>query len=250
MNFAQLGFGLFSVQTFAIFFALAFAISSLHFYKKIQRQKLSADFFLHHFWRWVLGGIILGRVVSVLTDPQVIFDYGFLGIFAFWEGGVSLWGMALGTLWTMFFDMKRGKEDFFAWMDTAVGSVMIGVLIIDLAAFLTGEIYGSPTNLPWGVQYETFGVPILLPVHPLMLYAFFAHFLLLHFIQRKREVLRKRREGHLSIFMATGLFFIDFFLQFLRGDQSMLQLGFIRVEQIIDVLMIVLLFYFSKFHLK
>lgn len=250
MNFAQIGFGFFSIETFGLFFTFAFLFVSWHFYKKLQAEQFSVDFFLHHFWRWVLGGIVIGRLVSVLTDPHMLFDYGILGFFAFWENGVSLWGMALGTLWTMFFDMKRGKENFFAWTDLGVGSLMLGILIVDLAAFFTGEIYGSSTALPWGVQYETFGVPILLPVHPLMLYAFLAHFLLLYFIQRKREFLRKKYVGYLSVFMAKGLFLIDFFLQFLRGDPSFLQLGFIRVEQIIDLLMIGLLFYFSEVYLK
>jgi len=89
MNFYQLSFGYFSLKIYGILIALAFIIASWHFYKVLLRKSILADFFSHHYWKWVLGGILIGRLLAVALEPQLILKDGMVFFFAFWEGGIS-----------------------------------------------------------------------------------------------------------------------------------------------------------------
>ncbi|MCK5461029.1 prolipoprotein diacylglyceryl transferase [Candidatus Gracilibacteria bacterium] len=237
MNFSQLNFGVFAIKIYGLLLSIAFLIAVLRFYKRIIQKDFSVEFFLHHFWRWVLGGVVLGRISALFFEPQILSQYGLFSFFAFWEGEIYFFGALVGFLFAMYLDLRKQKENFLQWLDLAVPAIFLGVLIVDWAQFFTGAIYGKETDFFWGVQYETFGVEILNPVHPVSLYAFLAHFWIFHGIKKYEKKLEKF-PGKLS-FQAGILFFsTDFLLQFVRGDNTFMLFDFWRIEQVFDVVML------------
>ncbi len=234
MNFSQLNFGYFAFKIHGIFVALAFLIAAWHFYKQVQKNNLSVDFFLHHFWRWVVGGVLIGRLVVILLHPEIVVRNGWFSFFTFWDGEIDFFGAFIGGAITAVWDLKVHKFNIWRWADTAVGSFLIAIVLIDLSGFLTGAVYGTPTSLPWGVQYQTFGVATLAPVHPVTLYAFVLHVGLMRWVVYSRKFL-SRTPGKL-FFITTLLFFVlDFFLQFLHGEESLIILKTFRIEQVFDL---------------
>lgn len=217
MNFSQINFGFFALKIYGAFISLAFAVASWHYYKQLSKLGFSKDFFLHHYWRWLLGGLLLGRLLATLLEPGLFDRFGSMSFFAFWDGEINFWGAGLGFLLTMYIDLKKAQKPMGPWLDAGVGSFLMAVLIADLAAFLTGHVYGSETHLPWGVQYETFGVEILNPVHPITLYGFFFHGLLLWWVRRHQQAWQKT-PGLLAARAGLLFLLIDFVLQFLRGN--------------------------------
>ncbi len=240
MNFAQLSFGIFSLKIYGILIALAFVVSSYHFYHTLKKKSVLVDFFLHHYWRWVLGGIVVGRLVAVALEPSIILENGIYFFFAFWKGGINFLGTLFGFLGIARWDLKVHGYTFSQWIDLAIPSMLIGIIITDLAAFLTGATYGKETALPWGVQYETFGVDILNPVHPVSLYALIIHVWLLYWTKARMSVFEKIPE---KLAIWTGLLFLsaDFLLRFLYGDEAYLVFGYLRWEQVLDLFCIVFL---------
>ena len=240
MNFYKLDFGVFSLKIYGIFIALAFFVGVWNFYKTLQKKSLLVDFFIHHFWRWVLAGLVVGRIVALLLNPESISSHGIFSFFAFWQEGISTLGAFVGFIFVAKWDLKKHGFTFSQWIDLGVRPILLGVCIVDVAAFLTGAVYGTETSLPWGVQYETFGVDTLNPVHPVSIYAFFVHVWLLYYIKRRLPKFERFPEK-LAIHAGILFFTADFFLRFLHGDMATLIFGYLRWEQILDLVILAML---------
>ena len=102
--------------------------------------------------------------------------------------------------------------------------------------FINGELYGRPTNLPWGIIFpgEDFAR------HPSQLYELFLEgillFIILLFLSRK-----KLRDGFIfwSFIFFYGLF--RFLVEFVRQPDPQLGfiIGFLTMGQILSLLMII-----------
>ncbi len=235
MNFSTVTFSLFGFKIYGVLVGLAFAVAAWRYYKKLQKHHLSIDFFVHHFWRWLLGGVALGRVVAVLEDSTIWDRNGVYSFFTFWDGNLNALGVLVGFLVVMWWDMRRSgcSKDFLRYLDLGIEPLLLGVMVADLAAFVTGYYYGTETALPWGVQYETFGVETINPVHPVSLYAFAVHFLLFQWA-RKHEKSMEGHRGDLAVYAGMLFFGLETVLQLFRGDNTYLVLGTIRVEQVLS----------------
>lgn len=217
MNFSQINFGLFALKIYGALMSVAFGLASWHYYRNLMRQGFSQDFFLHHYWRWLLGAILMGRLMAVLLEPGIFDRFGGMSFFAFWDGEINFWGAGLGFILTMYVDLRRADKAIGPWLDAGVSSFLLAAMIADWAAFLTGRIYGVETGLPWGIQYETFGVEILNPVHPVTLYAFVVHLLLWWWVRRHQNLWQKT-PGVLAARAMLYFLVTDFMLQFLWGN--------------------------------
>ena len=124
-------------------------------------------------------------------------------------------------------------------------SFFIALLIVDIAAFLTGATYGKETILPWGIQYETFGVDILNPTHPVSMYAFILHLIAYSWIGR-HLFFTEKFPGRLAFWAGVAYFGIDFLMQFFRGDSTVSLFSIIRVEQLFDFGMLVFFLLWHK----
>ncbi len=238
MNFSQLGFGSFVLRINGIFIAIIFFVSVLHYYKILQKEKLDTDFFAHNFWRWVLVGLLFGRILALLLSPEIFANFGWMSPFVFWIGGINFYGTFLGALGMMFYDLKNTEHNPLKWLDLATPSILMAILLTDLSEFITGAVYGTKTNLPWGIQYETFGVDTISPVHPVTIYSFIIHFLILLWVFKYRERFL-RFPGKLISITAVIFFFAEFFLQFFRGDPTLMLGNTLRIEQIFSLLIVV-----------
>ncbi len=245
MNFSQLDFGVFTFKIYGFFVALAFFIAAWCFYKEIQKKGLSTDFFVHHFWKWVISAIVVGRITVILTDFSIISNLGIFSFFTFWEGGISFWGALLGFLSAAIFDLKIHKENWGKWGDTASLSILIGLLILDIAGFLTGAVYGRETSLFWGIHYETFDVDLLRAIHPVTLYAACIHFWIFQRI-KKRKSSWEKTPGKTFLYTILLIFIIDFLLQFFRGDPSLEFFNFLRLDAVLDIIGIIIIIFFMR----
>jgi hypothetical protein len=111
---------------------------------------------------------------------------------------------------------------------------MIAVVLIDFIQFFTGAVYGTETSLPWGIQYETFGVETLADVHPVTLYAVIPHIILLNWALKK-QILLERQAGRLTFVVGLWLSLIQFFLEFLYGNEVFMVGDALRLGQVISL---------------
>lgn len=117
----------------------------------------------------VLGVVLGGRLGEVLFyQPGYYFSHP-LKIFAVWEGGMSFHGGFLGVLVAMALFAKRRKLQWLALMDFIAPLVPPGLAFGRLGNFINGELWGRPTDLPWGMVFPQVDK---LPRHPSQLYEF------------------------------------------------------------------------------
>jgi prolipoprotein diacylglyceryl transferase len=132
-------------------------------------------------------GLVGGRLYHVITSPDAYFGEGGnpLKAFAIWEGGLGIWGaIALGALGAWIALRRMGLPlSFFA--DALAPALPVAQAIGRLGNWFNNELYGSHTNLPWGLviydydlstgkaQTDANGNPVELtggPFHPTFAY--------------------------------------------------------------------------------
>ena len=128
---------------------------------------------------WIAIGIIGGgRLGHVLFYTPAMIWQDPVGIFQVWEGGMSFHGGVIGVSIAMILFAWRNKLDLLRVADVIVAAYPIGHFLGRVANFINAELWGRPTDLPWGMVFcnavveRTYGgCPAgLTPRHPSQLY--------------------------------------------------------------------------------
>lgn len=123
-------------------------------------------------------GIIGGRLFHVITHPKDYFFQGadLLAIFRVWEGGLAIYGaLALGAFGA-YLGTKRAGIKFTAYLDAVAPGVLLAQAVGRWGNYFNQELFGTPTNLPWGLEIASdnpaypIGLPDGVLFHPTFLY--------------------------------------------------------------------------------
>ncbi|MEX2470216.1 MAG: prolipoprotein diacylglyceryl transferase [Pseudohongiellaceae bacterium] len=171
-----------------------------------------------------LGAVVGGRLGSVffynfdrfLADP--------LWLARVWEGGMSFHGGFLGVLLAMYLYSRHIRRDFWATMDFIAPFVPFGLGAGRLGNFIGGELWGRPTDMPWGMVFPYVDQQ---PRHPSQLYEFALEGVLLFAIMWWFSAKDRPRLAVSGLFgLCYGLF--RFFVEFYRQPDE--QLGYIAFD--------------------
>ncbi|WP_377642848.1 prolipoprotein diacylglyceryl transferase [Oryzobacter terrae] len=133
----------------------------------------------------VLFGIVGGRLYHVVTTPEPYWGENGrpLDALKIWEGGLGIWGaIALGALGA-WIGCRRNSIPFLAFADAAAPGVALAQAVGRWGNWFNNELYGGPTDLPWGLTVHEWdngtgravvdgaGDPVVLGTfHPTFLY--------------------------------------------------------------------------------
>ncbi|MFV0434530.1 MAG: prolipoprotein diacylglyceryl transferase [Leucobacter sp.] len=121
-------------------------------------------------WALVLG-IIGARLYHVLTHWGDYFGPGKnpLEIFAFWNGGIAIFGALLGGAVGVLVASRLSGIRFWSFADALVPGLLLAQAIGRLGNWFNHELFGGPTTLPWGLEIESSNpaFPIGLPADTL-----------------------------------------------------------------------------------
>jgi phosphatidylglycerol:prolipoprotein diacylglycerol transferase len=141
--------------------------------------------------------------------------------FAIWQGGMSFHGGLLGVVVASLVFCHRRKLSVLLTGDVLVTAATIGLGLGRLGNFINGELWGRPTDLPWGIVFPGAGP---LPRHPSQLYQAFLEglvlFLLLFWLHRRRAA---PGVPFFIFFLGYGTF--RFLVEFVRQPDA--HLGFL-----------------------
>jgi len=163
---------------------------------------------------WVILGVILGGRIG-----YVVFYKGYyylqhpLEILMVWTGGMSFHGGLIGVIIACFAFAWRKRLEGFSVADLLCLGTPIGLMLGRMANFVNAELWGRPTDLPWGVVFPGFyaqncpGIVGACARHPSQLYEALLEGVLLGLVL----LYVVYRRGWLKWpGMVTGLFFIGY----------------------------------------
>lgn len=99
-------------------------------------------------------GIVGARIYHVVTSPQAYFGEGGEPIRAFyiWEGGLGIWGAIAGGVLGAWIACRQLRLPFVVVLDAAAVGLPLAQAIGRLGNWFNNELYGRPTELPWGLR--------------------------------------------------------------------------------------------------
>jgi prolipoprotein diacylglyceryl transferase len=157
-----------------------------------------------------------------------------LEILMIWKGGLASHGWAIGLLIALWLYYRKYKIPFLWLMDRIVIVVALASTFIRLGNLFNSEIYGLPTDLPWGIEFvrdtlydrSTGEILPTVPRHPTQLYEAFSYFLIFiasFIFYRKRHM--RVRDGFMFGAFMIALFTARFLVEFVKNDQVAFEAG-------------------------
>ncbi|MEW6692689.1 MAG: prolipoprotein diacylglyceryl transferase [Pseudomonadota bacterium] len=144
-------------------FALAWGLGRLRAEAKGFGKEEPGDMLFYIALGVILGGrigyVLFYKFQSFLADPLMLLRV--------WEGGMSFHGGLLGVILAMAWYARKTGRHFFEVADFVAPLVPPALLAGRIGNFINGELWGRPTDLPWGMVFPHVDQ---LPRHPSMLY--------------------------------------------------------------------------------
>lgn len=235
------------VRWYGLFFAIGFYLGLLMMTKMFANEKVKESWADSLFIYVIVATVIGARLGHVFFYAWDYYSQHLLEIFKIWEGGLASHGGTIGILFAIWIYSRNVTKRNMLWtLDRLAVPVALVAALIRIGNLMNHEIYGHPTDLPWGfrfienVRYWQHGAdPIYsLPSHPTQIYetlCYLATFVILYLLYWKNKK-AKAQEGLLLGIFFIGIFFTRFMIEFVKEDQVVFEAGWIlNMGQILSI---------------
>lgn len=254
----------FDIYWYGIIVTFGIAMGALWAGREIQRRGYDVDELYNALIIVIIAGYVFARLSYVFLDMLGGGQYeSFVDVINIRAGGVNILGGFIGAALVGWIYVSRRKLPFWDYADVAGPGLLLAQSIGRWGNFINQELYGPPTDLPWGIlidplnrlpQYRNLtDFPLETRFHPTFLYEslwLFAGFLLLAFLNnRYRDTWRTGTIfGLFLIWWGAGRGLIEFF----RPDQVLIGSGPATYSMLIAFMLalsgvLVLLYRYHKF---
>lgn len=235
--------GPFSVRWYGIAYVLGFICAALLIVRIARRWKVRVDYdsLITIMLCVVVGVIVGGRLGYVLFYGDGYYFEHPEDILAFSKGGMSFHGGLIGALLSGIVAAHFTRIPYLTLADMGCIVAPVGLFFGRCANFVNGELWGAPTDAPWGVVFG--GAAGTMPRHPSQLYEALLEgvvlFIVLFALSRKRP---PRAQGtFLGVFLLLyGSF--RFLIEFVREPDAQLGYlwgGWLTMGQVLSVPLII-----------
>lgn len=238
-------YGLFIVT--GILAALLVILKLAGYYRVDKNIVIDSAFYL------IIGGIIGARLFHVLLEIDYYWQNP-LNILRLWQGGLAIHGAIISGLLLVWQIAKKHKINFWLLAAICAPGLAIAQAIGRWGNYFNQELFGKPTDLPWGIPIEPANRILEYYnsqfFHPAFLYEFAGSIIIFFIlIMMHRRLLNKSKAKiapnphpevkFMNIIMAYLLMYsvLRFSLEFLRVDPTPELLG-LRLPQLTSLLII------------
>ena len=195
------------------------------------------------FWL-IIGGIIGARLYHIALELPY-YSQHLSQIVKVWQGGLAIHGAIIAGVILLYFFARKEKINFWLLAGIFTPGIALGQAIGRWGNYFNQELFGKPTNLPWGIPIDLMNRPNdYLSAdffQPTFLYeslgdlAIFAILLIIALKLAKKKIINNK----ILILSYLILYSIlRFAMEFFRTDYTPLVFG-IRWPQIASVLIII-----------
>ncbi len=242
-------FGFISLRWYGLLMSIAMlgAISlSIYIGKRyliIDKEKI----FDLAFWL-IIAGLIGARLYDVLLQLPYYLNNPWQ-ILQIWQGGLAIHGGIIGGLIVIYLFSKNHQLNFFRLTSLVVPGLALGQTIGRWGNYFNQELFGLPTNLPWGIPITPERRPSEYIstefFHPTFLYESIGCLIILILLLLTYEWAKRKNQINKGFYVwSTAVYVVlysllRFSLEFIRLDETP-NVGLLRWPQIISLLAIII----------
>jgi len=121
----------------------------------------------------VPAGLVGARLYHVITSPDAYLEDPLEALYI-WHGGLGIWGGIAGGALGAWLSLRRRGITFLEFADALAPALPVAQAIGRFGNYFNQELYGKPTDLPWGLEIDPENRPLEHPnegtFHPTFLY--------------------------------------------------------------------------------
>lgn len=194
--------GAVEVRWYGLLFALGLILLGPMIAEKMWKREGLPEAWLNSLFIYVVVGTVIGaRLGHVLFYDPAYYLANPSKIIAVWEGGLASHGGALGVIIAVWIYSCRVAGRSILWtLDRIAVPTGLVAMFIRLGNLMNSEIFGRPTDLPWGfrflrsAEYHQLVPDLSIGCHPTQLYealAYLLTFLLTMWLYWRRDMARR-----------------------------------------------------------
>jgi len=170
--------GPFRIHFYALFILAGIVIALILTESRLRSRGAEAGIALDISLWAIPFGILGGRFFHVLTHPDDYFYPGadLLAVFRIWEGGLAIYGALILGSAGAYIGARSAGVKFISYLDAVAPGVLLAQAIGRWGNYFNNELFGTPTDLPWGLEIPSSnpaypaGLPEGVLFHPTFLY--------------------------------------------------------------------------------
>lgn len=237
--------GSFEIRWYSVLFALSFIIGYYILSKIFRKEGLKIEL-LDKLSIYVILSTIIGARFGhcLFYEPEYYLNYPWQIILP-WEGtpgkdfkftgyqGLASHGGAIGLLIGLYIFHRVAKQSYLWILDRLAIVTALASAFIRTGNLMNSEIYGQPTNLPWGFKFmreQYQGIPVneIVPKHPTQIYEALCYLITFFILQS----LYNKKGKDIKPGLLLGIFLIlvftaRFFIEYIKENQVDFEAGMV-----------------------
>ncbi len=166
--------GSFGLRWYSLLIAIGLLVGAFVAYREAKRRGDNPEHVFNALLLALPLALIGARAYHVIHQWGAIYSKDPMRVFLINEGGIGIYGAVAGSVLALFIYTKWNKLNLWRWLDIGAPGLIIGQAIGRWGNYFNQELYGKPTDLPWGIyidpQHRVPGVENFDKFHPLFLY--------------------------------------------------------------------------------
>lgn len=222
--------GFVTVRWYGLMFAIGFLVGYYIVYRIFKHEGAPERWLAPLFFYVVIATIIGARLGHVLFYEPQHYLQNPIDIFKVWEGGLASHGGTIGIIIAIFIFSRHITKKSPLWtFDRLAVPIGFVAALIRIGNLMNHEIFGGPTDQPWGFRFITNMVDFLNgrqpiftePSHPTQIYEAICYllvFAICMWLYWRRNA--QERPGLILGVFLLGIFISRFFVEFVKNVQE------------------------------
>ncbi len=154
-----ISFGPVQIHWYGLFIVSGALLAILIIFKLADYYKIKKEIFIDLAFWLIIFGLIGARLYHILIELPYYLQHP-LEIFYLWQGGLAIHGAIIAGIITIWFYAR--KKHLNSWQLAAViaPGLALAQTIGRWGNYFNQELFGLPTNLPWGIPIDLVNRPL------------------------------------------------------------------------------------------